>query len=233
MNSFKFEDWLSHCEKRKTMNTSITTFDITKCAIHWIIRYRQHKIGPIYDIEGYEKKIIQIAKECGFKVGKRKRLTYKLVRVKDSYRYSGYRNTKVISGYEHVNCLNISSMSIPFKPHLHNDEKRINYYHYYNPNLEHIHLLHQFINKSLGGNRLFWIMTERETRDEFNCYIDNKLLRIDDRQYMWGLRSLKKSRSDYMWAHTINEKYLNTLDRLVKNCPEFMVECEEKSLLKI
>lgn len=219
------KDWFSHADKRETMNTAIDIDLINSKISKWATKYDYIKcsLGLVTNED-----IIQAAKSLGIKVGKRKRTI-------TEYNWRKLRRNVPI-GYEYVTCFNISSMSVPFRPHLHTEEKQIDYYHYYNQDINHIHLLHNFVrnsNNSFSGLRFIWIMKDQETGNEFNCFTDNGYLKVMDRQVMWGIRNHNMSESSMQYIRTTNPGYLKLLDKLVKGCPEFMMECEEKTLMRL
>jgi hypothetical protein len=227
MNNLQLcKDWFSHCDERDSMNTN---FDIEK--VNGLITSWNN---PHPKIE--KEYIIQAAKEMGFKVGYRKRkICETYYEEHPDWSWQKIRKKRVI-GEEKVTCFNISSMSVQFRPHLHSEENQINFYHHYNKNLDHIQILHNFVRDSSQGyygNRFMWLMVDQETGDEFNCYVDEGHLRASDRLYMWGIRDFKESKTEVQWINTTNKNYLNMLDRLVENCPDFMLECEEKTLMRI
>jgi hypothetical protein len=228
------KEWFSHCDKVK--HTNINTANIENIGSK-ITNWKTRQLLPKNQASGLisNETIIDAAKECGFKVGYKTFKDIENYYERDPYcNWRSIRKTKV-KEVKKLHCFNISSCSVQFRPHLHNDEKQIDYYHHYNNKIDAIHLLHNImIQHRYGGSPLIFSMIDKETGDVFNGYTRDEMIHLSDRLHMFGIRTFQENKTESSWISLgDNTRYLDILNRIVQNCEDFILECEEATLLKI
>ena len=129
----------------------------------------------------------------------------------------------------------INYTSLPFKLRTWqaNDEKRINYFYHFHPQINKIKLLNDTLHKHKIQNwrrKLYFPIEEDGIK--YNCYIDDCRLFIESRDFMWGLKSSDFNDS-YTSINASSYSYLKSLGWIVKNGEDFIMEIEEKTLLKV
>jgi hypothetical protein len=226
--------WFSHCDLTKRPNTNGNINTVAKNIAHWVTNQLDN--NESYGMFSNET-IIAAAKEMGIKVGYKKYNVTETYYVTDpKHSWIRYKKHKIIETIEKMPCFNISSLSIPFRPHLHITSKNINYFHHFSDRMGNIKLLNEIFSQYKGywGSKLFFNMTDKETGKLYNCYTHEDSVVIQSRDAMWGLINHTWDETDTYRIIGHHTDYLKMLDKVAKNTEDdFILECEEITLQKI